>query len=159
MRRAPSVLPLLLAVLLPACATDEPTGPTSAALTIEVTPNPVVVRLRCAAGGGPPCFVSLDPTVTLRETGGVGGRMESLEVTVRDLATMSENKITLGRDWIVSQGGTDRIDAMGTRSFRPVVNDYPIQGTRPNFALILGVRFVDDEGNVLTPAVQINVTG
>lgn len=158
MRRAPSVVLIVLALLLPACSTEEPTGPTSAALTIEVTPTPVVVRLRCAPGGVPPCFVSLDPTVTLRETAGVGGRMESLEVTVRDLGTSSENKITLGRDWIVSQAGTDRIDAMGTRSFRPVVNDYPIQGTRPNFALIMGVRFVDDEGNVLTPSVQINVT-
>jgi hypothetical protein len=158
MRRAPSVLPVVLALLLPACSTSELTGPTSAALTIEVTPTPVVVRLRCAAGGVPPCFVSLDPRITLRETAGVGGHMESLDVTTRDLATSVENKITLGRDWIVQQAGTDRIDAMGTRSFQATVTDYPIQGTRPNFALIMSVRFVDDEGNILTPTVQINVT-
>jgi hypothetical protein len=159
MRSAPSVVLLALSLCLPACSTSGPTGPTSAALTIDVTPNPVVVRLRCAAGGGPPCFVSLDPTITLRETAGLGGHMESMDVTVRDLGTSVETKLTLGHDWIVTQAGSDRIEAMSTRSFHAPVADYPIQGTRPNFALIFTVRFVDDEANVLTPTVQINVTG
>ena len=157
MRRALVVLTPLLVLNLPACASG-PTGPASALLVIDVTPVPVIVRLRCAPGGVPPCFVSLDPTVTLRETAGLGGRMELLEATVRDLATGAETKFSLGRDWFVSQVGTDRIEANESRAFRPVINDYPIAGTRPNFALILGVRFVDDKNHTLTPSVQINVT-
>jgi hypothetical protein len=148
---------VLLAAALPACVSS-PTGPASANLVIEVAPQPVVVRLRCQAGGVAPCFVSLDPIVTLREIAGLGGRLESLEVTVRDLGGGGETKITLNRDWIVGQAGTDRIEASSTRSFRPVLNDYPISGTRPNFALVMGVRFVDDKNHVLTPSVLINVT-
>jgi hypothetical protein len=157
MRLARAVAVSLAVVALPACVSG-PTGPASANLVIEVTPVPVLVRLRCAPGGGPPCFVSLDPTVTLREIAGLGGRLESMEVTVRDLASGVENKITLGRDWIVGQAGTDRIEANGARAFRPLVEDYPIAGTRPNFALLLGARFVDDKDHTLTPSVQINVT-
>jgi len=158
MRSAPVLLLSSLALALPACVSS-PTGPASANLVIEVTPTPVVVRLRCQPGNVPPCFVSLDPTVTLREIAGLGGRLEVMDVTVRDLGTGVETKLSLDRDWIVGQAGTDRIEANGARAFRPTINDYPIPGTRPNFALILGVRFVDDKSHVLTPSVQINVTG
>ena len=156
MRHALGVL-VTVALALPACVSS-PTGPAFANLVIEVTPQPVVVRLRCQAGGVPPCFVSLDPTVTLREIAGLGGRLESMDVTVRDLGGGGETKITLNHDWIVGQAGTDRIEANSTRSFRPVLSDYPIQGNRPNFALIMGVRFVDDKEHVLTPSIMINVT-
>jgi hypothetical protein len=157
MHRSLGLVVLAAVLALPSCVSG-PTGPASANLVIEVTPVPVIVRLRCAPGGVPPCFVSLDPTVTLREIAGLGGRLEVLEITVRELATGVENKITLDRNWIVGQAGTDRIEASSTRAFRPVVTDYPIQGTRPNFALILGVRFVDDKDHLLTPSIQINVT-
>ena len=135
----------------------------SAAVSITVTPTPVPVRLACpelVPGLPPPpnCFLSLDPTVTISETAGVGGRMDSLEVTVRDLGTgTDQSRLTLDKAWIVGQAGTDRLDAFGSIAFRPVVKDYPIPYGRPNLAIILGVRFVDDKGNVLSPSVQINV--
>lgn len=158
MRPSPVLLLSSLALALPACVSS-PTGPAFANLVIEVTPSPVIVRLRCQPGNVPPCFVSLDPTVTLREIAGLGGRLETLDVTVRDNPTAAETKLSLGRDWIVGQAGTDRIDANGSRAFRPTITDYPISGTRPNFTLILAVRFVDDKDHVLTPSIQINVTG
>jgi hypothetical protein len=158
MRTAPLLLLSGLALALPACVSS-PSGPASANLVIEVTPTPVVVRLRCQPGNIPPCFVSLDPTVTLREIAGLGGRLETLDVTVRDVASGGETKLNLGRDWIVGQAGTDRIDANGTRAFRPVITDYPISGTRPNLLLTLAIRFVDDKDHVLTPSVQIAVAG
>ena len=51
----------------------------------------------------------------------------------------------------------DRVEPFGAIAFRPVVNNYPIPYGRPNLAVILSVRFVDDKGNVLLPSVQINV--
>jgi hypothetical protein len=154
MRSAPLLLSCVLA--LPACVSS-PTGPAFANLVIEVTPTPVVVRLRCQPGNVPPCFVSMEPTVTLREIAGLGGRLEALEITVRDVPSASETKVTLGRDWIVGQAGSDRIDAKSARAFQPVINDYPISGLRPNLVMTLAVRFVDDKSHVLTPSVQINV--
>jgi hypothetical protein len=156
MRLSPLLLLCGLALALPACVSS-PTGPAFANLVIEVTPTPVVVRLRCQPGNVPPCFVSLDPIVTLREIAGLGGRLETLDITVRDSASGAENKLSLGHDWIVGQAGTDRIEANGSVAFRPVIADYPISGTRPNFLLILAVRFVDDKSHVLTPSIQINV--
>ena len=63
----------------------------------------------------PNCLLSLDPTVTIAETAGVGGRMESLDVTVRALGMGTDpSRLTLDRAWIVGQAGTDRLDAFGS---------------------------------------------
>ena len=161
MRRA---IPLMvLSVGLAACEERTTITASSAVVAITVSPTPVPVRLACPAqvpGSPPPanCFISLDPTVTVAETAGVGGRLESLDVTVRDLATgQDQTHVTLDRAWIVGQAGTDRIEPFGSIAFRPVVNNYPIPYGRPNLAVIMSVRFVDDRGNVLLPSVQINV--
>jgi hypothetical protein len=153
---------MVLSLGLAACEERTPVA-ASASVAITVSPTPVPVRLACPAevpGQPPPanCFISLDPTITISETAGVGGRLETLEVTVRDLATgRDQTHLTLDRAWIVGQAGTDRIEAWRGIAFRPVVTDYPIPFGRPNLAIILGVRFVDDKGNVLVPSVQINV--
>jgi hypothetical protein len=147
---------------LAACEESTPVA-SSAAVSITVTPTPVPVRLACPAqvpGQPTPanCFLSLDPTVTIAETAGVGGRLESVDVTVRDLGSgQDQTRVTLDRAWIVGQAGTDRVDPFGRIAFRPVVDNYPIPFGRPNLAVILAVRFVDDRGNVLSPSVQINV--
>jgi hypothetical protein len=161
MRRA--LLVMVASLGLASCTEDPTPVASSAVVTLNVTPVPVPVRLACPAlvpgqPTPPNCFLSLDPTVTVAETAGVGGRLESLEVIVRDLGTGAEQtRITLDRAWILGQVGSDRIDAFGSVAFRPVVNDYPIPYGRPNLAVVMGVRFVDDRGNVLTPSVQINV--
>ena len=160
MRRVLSLLALVLS--LAACE-ERVTEPSSASVSISVMPTPVPVRLACqelVPGQPPPpnCFISLDPTITISETAGVGGRVESIDVRVRDIATgQDQTQLTLDRAWLVGQAGTDRVEAFGSIAFRPVVNNYPIPYGRPNLAVILSVRFVDDKGNVLVPIVQINV--
>ena len=161
MRRA--LLPLVLVLGLAGCEEERPTAPSTAVVAMSVSPTPVPVRVACqeVVPGQPPpanCFISLDPTITLSETGGVGGRAETIDVIVRDLATGQEQtRVTLDRAWIVGNAGTDRVDPFGRLAFQAVVRDYPIPYGRPNLAVILSVRFVDDRGNVLLPSVQINV--
>ena len=160
MRRALSVV--VLPLMLAACAMRNPVA-SSATVMLTVTPTPVPVRLACPAlvpgqPTPPNCFLSLDPTVTVAETAGVGGRLETIDVTVRDLGTgQDRTTLSLDRNWIVGQAGTDRIEANGSIAFRPVVTNYPIPYGQPNLAVILAIRFVDDKGNVLLPSVQINV--
>ncbi len=159
----PTLLPVVLVLGLAGCEEERPTAPSSAVVSITVSPTPVPVRVACqeiVPGQPPPanCFISLDPTVTLAETAGVGGRVETIDVIVRDLATgQDQTRVVLDRAWIVSNAGTDRIDPFGRLAFQAVVRDYPIPYGRPNLAVVLAVRFVDDRGNVLLPAVQINV--
>jgi hypothetical protein len=161
MRR--TLLLMVSTLALAGCAEDPTPVPSSAVVTMNVTPTPVPVRLACpqlvpGQPTPPNCFLSLDPTITIAETAGVGGRLETLDIVVRDLASGQEQtRLSLDRAWIVGQAGTDRIDGHGSIAFRPVVNNYPIPFGRPNLAVVLGVRFVDDKGNVLTPSVQINV--
>src|SRR5574339_881327 len=110
MRRALSLLALVLG--LAACEERNPVA-SSAVVTITVTPTPVPVRLACqeVVPGQPPppnCFISLDPTITITETAGVGGHLESIEVAVRDLATgQNQTLLALDRAWIVGQAGSD----------------------------------------------------
>ena len=127
------VILLVLALVLGLAACEESTPvASSAAVSITVTPTPVPVRLACqeVVPGQPPppnCFISLDPTITISETAGVGGRLESIDVAVRDLATgQDQTRLTLDRAWIVGQAGSDRVDPFGSIAFRPVVNNYPI---------------------------------
>lgn len=153
---------MVLSLGLAACEERTPVA-ASASVSITVTPTPVPVRLACPAvvpGQPPPanCFLSLDPMVSVNETAGVGGRVETIDVRVRDLATgQDQTHVTLDRTWLIGQAGTDRVDPFGSIAFQAVVRDYPIPYGRPNLAVILGVRFVDDKGNVLSPSVQINV--
>ena len=104
------------------------------------------------------CLASLDPTVTIAETGGVGGRVEAIEIGIRNLgAGMEDTRITLGPDWVRAQAGTDRIEALGRISVRPVVSGYRVRRTAVTSSLtfVLSVRFVDDRGNVVNQSLQV----
>src|SRR5688572_21476067 len=114
-------LPLMVLTLALAGCQEDPTPVAASAMVmLNVTPTPVPVRLACPAlvpgqPTPPNCFLSLDPTITVAETAGVGGRLEILEVIVRDLGTGQEQtRISLDRAWIVGQAGTDRIEAFGS---------------------------------------------
>jgi hypothetical protein len=158
MRRSLPLFALLGLAVLPGCDARQVVQPT-AAITITVEPNPVVIRLACLATTPPPdiCLASLDPTITITETGGVGGRVESIEVGIRNLGTgVDEQRITLGSDWLRAQAGTDRIEANGRIAVRPVVSGYPVRRTAASsLAFTISVRFVDDRGNVVTQSVQV----
>jgi hypothetical protein len=160
-----SVFPLLATlVLLPACTNGTP-EPDAAELTISVSPVPLIVRWACpvhAPTDPPPtqCFLSMDPLVSIKESAGVGGRIVSVDLSVRDAATNAQViGVTLDRNWVLTNAGTDRVDANTTLAFRVVVNNYPLPfAPRPNFLLDINARVVDDKGNELTPNLRINIS-
>jgi len=167
LRRACVVLLFFLSVLVPACdwakdITDpNPPPPASARIELTITPSPVTVKVDCPAPTNPAfCLASLSPTVTVAETAGLGGRIDSVEVTLRNVALgRDETKITLGADWVARQAGTNRLEAKASIGFQPVVSGYPIPAAepRPQLRIILGVQFVDDKNNVLFQSVQADL--
>ena len=158
-----SVFALLATLALSGCSSGPP-EPTQAELTITVSPVPMVVRWACpqhAPTDPPPtqCFLSMDPVVSIKESAGVGGRIVTIHVSVRDAPTSVELVgVTLDRDWVVTNAGTDRIDPNATLSFRTIVNNYPLPyAARPNLTLVIGARVVDDKGNELTPGFRADI--
>lgn len=146
------------ALLSGACQVQKPNQATGA-ITITVEPNPVVIRVSCLASVPPPefCLAALDPTITVAETGGVGGRLELIDLIVRNTSTgTEEGRLSLDSTWIRTQAGTDRIEAGGRLAFRPVVSGYRVRnGTVPLLVFTIAVRFVDDHGNIISQSQQV----
>ena len=158
-----SALALLGTLALSGCASGPP-EPTEAELAISVSPLPLIVRWACplhAPTDPPPtqCFLSMDPVISIKESGGVGGNIVTIHVSVRDAATSAELVgVTLDRAWVTANAGTDRIDARTTLAFRAVINNYPLPfSVRPNLTLVIGARVVDDKGNELTPGFRADI--
>ena len=149
-----------VAVLFAASGCDvvEPTKATGA-ITLTVDPNPVVIRVACLASVPPPefCLASLDPTITVAETGGVGGTLEAIDLVVRNSATgVEEGRVGLDGVWIRTQAGTDRLEARGRLAFRPVVAGYRVRnGAVPTLVFTISVRFLDDNGHTINQSLQV----
>jgi hypothetical protein len=157
---------VLFVALAPACNFGKdlfqtpatPPPPNSAKIELTITPSPVTVTVACPAPSNPAfCLASLNPTVTVAETAGLGGRIESVEVVLRNVTlNRDETKISLGSDWVARQAGTNRLEAKARIGFQPVVSGYPIlaEGPRPLLRIVLSVQFVDDKSNTLFPSIQ-----
>ena len=153
----------LLATLLPGCKSGT-REPESAVLALSVSPVPLIVKWACpvhAPTDPPPerCMLTMDPTITITESAGVGGQMVSMAVSVRDLATQAEKFIVvLDHNWIIANTGGDRVEPRTAKSFHVVVQDYPLPfSTRPNLTLVMGARMVDDKGNEITPGLRVDI--
>ena len=121
-----------------------------------------MIRVACLASVPPPefCLASLDPTITIAETGGVGGKLEAIDLVVRNNATgVEEGRVALDAAWVREQAGTDRIEARGRLAFRPVVAGYRVRnGTVPSLVFTIGVRFIDDNGHTINQTLQVGGT-
>jgi hypothetical protein len=158
---------MLLAAALPACEYFDkgPTPATSpipgaAALSITVAPDPLKVLWVC-----PPsdtyCYGSLDSTVTVAETAGVGGRVDSVDFTARDsLLGIELTTLHLSSEDIKTKAGTNRIEAMGKLAVRPIVEGYPVRNNipRPSLNVDVSVQVTDDKGNVVKQTKRVPVT-
>lgn len=129
---------------------EDPVRPTLAVVTIAVAPDPLRLLVTCPAGNTN-CFGSLDATVTIAESGGLGGRVEYIDVTVYNvILARNDSQIRLDATYLRANAGTDRIEANGRLALRPVIQGYPFPvGQQPQLEFVLDVRFVDDRANVV----------
>lgn len=157
-----------LALSLPACeffqkdpATPTPSpSPTAAVLAIAVAPDPLKVLWVCPVGDTY-CYGSLDSTVTISETAGVGGRVDSVDFTARDSTLdVALTTLHLSSDDIKAKAGTNRIEAMGQLAVRPIIEGYPVKSNvpRPTIAIDVAVQLTDDKGNVVKQTKRVPVT-
>lgn len=128
----------------------DPVIPTLAVINLTVAPDPLRLLVTCPPGDTN-CFGSLDATITIEESGGLGGRVEFLDVTVYNvILARNDSAIRLGTDWLRANAGTDRIEGSGRLPLRFVIEGYPFPvGARPQLEFVIAVRFIDDRGNVV----------
>ena len=150
---------LAVAAVLPACEyfDKSPTtpaaspSPATAALSITVAPDPLKILWVCPIADTY-CFGSLDSTVTVTETAGVGGRVDSVDFTVRDaLLGIELTTLHLSTDDIRTKAGTNRIE--------PMVEGYPVKKDvpRPNLNIDISVQVTDDKNNVVKQTKRVPV--
>ena len=134
----------------------DPVQPTLAVITVTVAPDPLRLLVTCPPGNTN-CFGSLDATVTIAESGGLGGRIEFVDVTVYNvILARNDSQIRLGSDYLRANAGTDRIEANGRLALRPVIQGYPFPvGQQPQLEFVLAVRFIDDRANVVEQSRRI----
>jgi len=162
------VFVVLAAALSPGCQFFEKTpsapapspSPTSAALSIAVAPDPLKILWVCPVVDTN-CYGSLDSTVTISETAGVGGRVDSVEFVLRDAVLGNAlTQLSLSSDEIKTRAGTNRIEAMGKLAVRPIVEGYPLPKStpRPQIAIDVSVQVTDDKGNVVRQTKRVPVS-
>jgi hypothetical protein len=156
-----------LAIALPACeyfdkspTTPAPSpSPATAALTITVAPDPLRILWVCPIADTY-CFGSLDSTVTVTETAGVGGRVDNVDFTVRDSVLGIElTTLHLSSADITAKAGTNRIEPLGKLAVRPIVEGYPVSKSvpRPSINIDISVQVTDDKNNVVRQTKRVPV--
>jgi hypothetical protein len=166
-RRTGIVMACVLAAVVPACEYFDkgPTpvtkpSPGAAFLTIDVTPDPLKVLWVCPTSDSY-CYGSLDSTVTVSETAGVGGRLDSVDFVAREsLLGVELTTLHLGAEDIKAKAGTNRIEAMGKLAVRPIIEGYPVKNNvpRPKLNIDISVQATDDKGNVVKQNKRVPVT-
>jgi hypothetical protein len=166
-RETAFIAAIALAAVLPACeyfdkgpTTPAPSpSPGTAALSITVAPDPLKILWVCPIADTY-CFGSLDSTVTVTETAGVGGRVDSVDFIVRDaLLGIELTTLHLSTDDIKAKAGTNRIEAMGKLAVRPIIEGYPVKKDlpRPNLNIDISVQVTDDKNNVVKQTKRVPV--
>ena len=134
----------------------DPVQPTLAVITVTVAPDPLRLLVTCPAGNTN-CFGSLDATVTIAESGGLGGHIEYVDLTVYNvILARNDSQVRLTSDDLKAQAGTDRIAANSHLALRPVIEGYPFPvGQPPQLEFVLAVRFIDDRNNVVETTKRV----
>jgi hypothetical protein len=166
-RETAFIAAVAIAMALPACeyfdkgpTTPAPSpSPGTAALSISVSPDPLKILWVCPIADTY-CFGSLDSTVTVTETAGVGGRVDNVDFTVRDaLLGIELTTLHLSSEDIKAKAGTNRIEPMGKLAVRPIVEGYPVKKDipRPSLNIDISVQVTDDKNNVVKSTKRVPV--
>jgi hypothetical protein len=166
-RETAFIAAVAIAAALPACEYFDkgPTTPAAspspgtAVLSIAVAPDPLKILWVCPIADTY-CYGSLDSTVTVTETAGVGGRVDNVDFTVRDaLLGIELTTLHLSSDDIKAKAGTNRIEPLGKLAVRPIVEGYPVKKDipRPSLNIDISVQVTDDKNNVVKTTKRVPV--
>jgi hypothetical protein len=166
-RETALIAAVAIAIVLPGCeyfdkgpTTPAPSPtPGTAALTITVAPDPLKILWVCPISDTY-CYGSLDSTVTVTETAGVGGRVDNVDFVVRDaLLGLELTKLHLSSEDIKTKAGTNRIEPSGKLAVRPIVEGYPVRNNipRPSLNIDISVQVTDDKNNVVKTTKRVPV--
>jgi hypothetical protein len=128
-------------------------------LSIAVAPDPLKILWVCPIAVTY-CYGSLDSTVTVTETAGVGGRVDNVDFTVRDsLLGIELTTLHLSTEDIQAKAGTNRIEPLGRLAVRPIVEGYPVKKDipRPSLNIDISVQVTDDKNNVVRQTKRVPV--
>jgi len=122
--------------------------PTQANITVTLSPNPVTATA-CLPN---PCQglnalfqFRADGTLTIQETAGIGGIVNSISRTV------PPTLVVYSTSDIIRVSGTNRVPAHGTLTLPLMVFTAPVGTNAPRqFVFTYVVQFTDDRGNQLT---------
>lgn len=137
-----------------------PVGPSQAALEITIVPDPLRILWVCPAGDVN-CYGSLDPTVTIAETAGIGGVLDSVEFIARDpVLGVPLTTLRLTAADLQARAGTNRLPPMGRFAVRPIIEGYPVPSRlpRPTLEAEVVVQMTDDRGNAIRQTKRVPVS-
>jgi hypothetical protein len=130
--------------------------PAQANIAVTLSPNPVTAidcSPSCQASDGRLFRWRVPGTLTIQETAGVGGNVDSITVT------NITPQLVFSSDVIAQRSGTNHVAARGTLLFPLNLFHGPVDTPNaPRQSVIpLGIQFTDDRGNHLTASAQWSV--
>jgi hypothetical protein len=136
--------------------TPTPTPPTAsrANISASIAPNPMSAQ----ASGDAEFPWLVEFTVNVRETAGLGGNVDFINVTLRNPATGGETRaLNYGANEVAERaGGTNHINARGSLTV-PISIRYRLAGGARRAVVITEIRFTDDRGNVMNATAEANI--
>jgi len=151
------VTSLVLLLFSVACSSSAPTTPTpnQASITAAISPNPITATVcspSCAAidGSGRLFQWRVQGNVTIQETAGLGGNINSITV-----ANFSP-PIVYTSDVIAQRSGTNRVSGKGTLIVPVTVIYGLVDNPVANRAIVMSfvVSFTDEKGNQESTSTQ-----
>jgi hypothetical protein len=150
------VLVIAIAAFLPSCGSSTAPSPTQASITATLSPNPVMATdclPTCQGLDGRSFRWRTQGTLTIQETAGIGGNVDSITVTV------VRDTINYGSDVIVQRSGTNHVAARGMLTLPLNIFHGPLDISNATRQVVMPfvVQFTDDRGNKLTSITQWSV--
>jgi hypothetical protein len=136
----------------PTTPTPQPTA-SRANISASIAPNP----MNAEASGDAEFPWRVEFEVIVRETAGLGGNVDFINITLRNPATGGETSaLNYGANEVADRaGGTNHIDARGSLTV-PISIRYRLAGGGRQAVFIAEVRFTDDRGNVIMASAEAN---
>jgi hypothetical protein len=147
---------VLVPLVFAACGGASPGAPRQAGVALSASPNPVQEE-PCGACGTLPDQLWAVTTLSVRETGGVGGRVAGVVVSLRNDQGTSLGGGRFDAAAIMSQAGTSRVEANGLLSIPGMGPHYDRSlGGRPA-TLSLTLQLDDDNAHHLEVSLDVPV--